>query len=556
MPALIQQLRDCSLNFAHRPALWVEDREYSYRELFEQADLIACQIQQLTTTDAVLVLSKKSFKGYAGILSCFLAGVTYIPLNDSFPTDKLVDIIQSSGCTTLLADPGCEESLLKLLQQLPDPLTVLVSGKTSNLSYAQGVHTLADNLDDNESVNECEASYANGHLQSTGSTKHCAKAEPVSNSHLAYLMFTSGSTGKPKGVPVSTQNLLSYLEHIRKLYDFTPYDRHSQFFEFTFDLSMHDIMVCWTSGGCLYAADGFAKLMPLHFASKHKLTVWFSVPSQVSAAQAVLKNKFFKQQLPDLRYSLFCGEALPASLARDWASVAPHSSIDNLYGPTEATIAYTWLRVDPDKHGECGIIPIGKPFGDNKIMVLDEQQRLVASSEIGQLYLYGPQVVAEYWQDPANTQKSFLNLAVDNSPQQAHLYCTGDLVSQSPSGELAFHGRADQQIKMRGYRIELQEIENKIRSLTGSQQVAVLAHPIGINGEVLGLAAFYDALGFNEHEMILLCRKVLPDYMIPSRGYNLAKFPHNTNGKVDRKALLTLAEQDEHDERQSTNITK
>jgi amino acid adenylation domain-containing protein len=529
MPALIQQLRECSLNFAHRPALWVEDREYSYRELFEQAELIAYQIQQLTDTDAVLVLSKKSFKGYAGILSCFLAGATYIPLNDSFPTEKLVDIIQSSGCTTLLADPSCEESLHRLLQQLPEPLTVLVSGcenitgKDINLKHT--VH----------------------YLDGDASQLHIRPA--LNDQALAYLMFTSGSTGKPKGVPVSTQNLLSYLEHIRKLYDFTPYDRHSQFFEFTFDLSMHDIMVCWTSGGCLYAADGFAKLMPLHFASKHKLTVWFSVPSQVSAAQAILKNKFFKQQLPDLRYSLFCGEALPASLARDWASIAPHSSIDNLYGPTEATIAYTCLRVEPDKLGEVNIVPIGKPFGDNKLMVLDEKLRLVAANEIGQLYLYGPQVVAEYWQDQANTQKSFISLAIDDSPEQMHLYCTGDLVSQSPTGELAFHGRADQQIKIRGYRIELQEIENKIRNLTGSQQVAVLAYPVDINGAVEGLVAFYDAPGFNEHEMILLCRKVLPDYMIPSKGHYLARFPHNANGKVDRKALLTLAEHDECNER-------
>ncbi|MCL2914492.1 amino acid adenylation domain-containing protein [Shewanella corallii] len=518
MSELTQALRLCAQRYAERPALWASSRHYSYSDLFSSAESTAARLQRMQPENGVLVLAKKSFEGFSAILACFLSGATYIPLNDSFPDSKLASIVQRSGTTMLLVDPECADRLQSLLPHIDASLKIICS---EHIELDTGNHSLI----------------SLGSLPGMGLFSQAGPAPEVSP---AYLMFTSGSTGQPKGVPISEQNLLNYLNHIHRLYDFNEYDRHSQFFEFTFDLSIHDLLVCWTSGGCLYAADEFARLMPIHFARKHRLTVWFSVPSLISHAQAVLKQQFHQLSLPSLRYTLLCGEALPARLALDWLTLAPNTLMDNLYGPTEATIAFTRQRVNQVAHSQLQIVPIGKPFGANRVEVVDENNQPVADGETGQLALIGPQIATGYWRDDTTTAKSFIKLQAANlDPCTAYL--TGDLVHKDEVGDLHFHGRMDHQIKIRGYRVELQEIETAISRITDIARITVTPYPLGEDGEVLGLIAFYLDTRLTELQVLNCCRQQLPDYMVPDRACCLTEFPLNANGKTDRHALLTIA---------------
>lgn len=523
--SLLSLLEDSWKKFPDNDALQVNADCYSYQRLFTAAKVIANQIQLLASeADSVLVYSKKSFIGYANILSCFFAQKTYIPVNHSFPVAKNCEIIQQSLATTMIVDPSCIEELTPILDHHESPLSILLVDVVeqdfdTSLWPQHNFYFLKSEFKDN--------------TQTTNQTKSMQKKP-------AYLLFTSGSTGKPKGVPISEENLLNYLENIHPLFDFNESDRFSQFFEFTFDLSIHDLFVCWSCGACLVAANEFAKLMPLHFAQRNELTIWFSVPSLVSSAQTILKHKFNELQLPTLRHSLFCGEALPSSLAKDWHEINPQSTIVNLYGPTEATIAFTHYRWNPTQPSDSPVVPIGKVFGSNKTYILDESLKPVSKGQQGQLFLAGPQLAAEYWQNTENTNASFKIIAVNGKTEI--IYQSGDLVSESNSGQINYHGRVDHQVQLRGYRVELQEIEHVIRQLTATNQVAVIPYPLSNEGEALGLVAFYTSRLIDVNQLQLEIASRLPDYMVPAEFLLEEKLPVNSNGKIDRIELQKRAQ--------------
>ncbi|VUD46775.1 Linear gramicidin synthase subunit B [Thalassocella blandensis] len=548
-------LQDSSNKFEGRPALHVAGQFYTYNDLFIAGNTIAnalieCQEQE-HQSQRVLVLTKKTFSGFAAICGCFLSGCTYVPINPGFPTQKLVDIALRSQANLIIADQSCIQELGKLLTALSQvDSSDLFKGKVLALDWQDADwNTLNENMQTAATYeNSILAIFSRDASQTGAHTEQHYSIVQASDS-LAYIMFTSGSTGIPKGVPVSQGNVISYINHIKALYNFNEYDRHSQFFEFTFDLSIHDLLVCWATGGCLFAADEFAKLMPLQFAAKHELTVWFSVPSQVSTAKSILKQKFYSISLPHLRYTLFCGEALPTATVKDWQKVAPNSHIDNLYGPTEATIAYTILRYQEAKHGALPVVPIGKPFAYNGFDIvapleLSQPDASAQTNPMGELCLTGPQVVEEYWQDKNATEKAFF-IRENEHPHhfKQKLYRTGDLVSKDEEGVLHYHGRCDHQIKIRGYRVELQEIEHRIRENSGSHHVAVVPFPNNKNSIAEKLIAFYSTCNVQQADIIKACQQNLPVYMVPDHFEALETLPLNSNGKIDRPSLAKLAEQ-------------
>jgi non-ribosomal peptide synthetase component F len=223
----------------------------------------------------------------------------------------------------------------------------------------------------------------------------------------AYLLFASGSTGTPKGVLISHQNVVAYLRTVLSRYRPRPDDLFTQLFDFSFDLSVHDMFVCWNSGACLYCPPAGALMSPGPFVRKHELTFWFSVPS--TAATMARLRMLAPGELASLRVSLFCGEALPAGLARMWRQAAPNSIIDNLYGPTEATIAITAYRAPDDGTfpGKGRVVPIGVPFPGQQAAVIDADGNLVADSEPGELWVGSSQVATGYWHLPEITAERF-----------------------------------------------------------------------------------------------------------------------------------------------------
>jgi acyl-coenzyme A synthetase/AMP-(fatty) acid ligase len=269
--------------------------------------------------------------------------------------------------------------------------------------------------------------------------------------------------------------------------------------------------------------------------------MWFSVPSvaMFMSGYRMLKPDSF----PSLRYSLFCGEPLSATLADEWQKAAPNSILENLYGPTEATIAisrYRWDSNTSPEECENGIVPIGWIFDKQRSTIIDPEQKPVPSGSTGELCLSGSQVTQGYLNNPEKTRSQYIKIS---ELGEDTWYRTGDLAKQDERGCLYYFGRIDNQVKILGHRVELDEVDAALREAYGSEMAVSIAWPIK-DGTATGIVAFVhgdqkpDESQIQEH-----CRKILPSYMVPKRIYFIDKLPLNANGKIDRLRLIEMLDE-------------
>ena len=524
--SLIDGFAESAKYFPLRPALVVDGQSFSYLTLQRMAGRIGSAILQYEHEPfpLVAVLAHRSATAYASILGILAAGRGYVPLNLKFPIERTRSMLSLSGCTVLVAGKESMEQLPKLLATVNRPLTVI--------------------LPDTSEANALPADFPRHRFMASTdiSTGYDFSFQPeVDPAAIAYLLFTSGSTGQPKGVPISQANVLSYVQYVCDRYDVNEGDSFSQEFDLTFDLSVHDMFVCWERGACLYCVPDRSVMAPTKFIREHQLTMWFSVPSVIGllAKMRLLSPDCF----PSLRCSLFCGEPFSATYARLWQQAAPNYIVENLYGPTETTIAISHYRWDKVRSpAEClnGIVPLGWIFERQRWSIVDAERNIVSAGGQGELCLAGSQVTSGYWDNPQRTQEQFVRLP---SKGETVWYRTGDLVKEDPNGCLYYLGRMDHQVKIRGYRVELQEIEAVLRRACGTEQVVAVAWPAK-NGSADGVVAFVSSVRALDPDPVLAyCGQVLPDYMVPRKIYRLDEIPLNTNGKIDRPRLVNLLEQ-------------
>ncbi len=512
--------------FPSHIALVVDGEGLTYLDLYRRASRIASAIIQHEQDPLPLVgvLAHRSVTAYASILGALATGKGYVPLNPKFPIERTRWMLLLSGVRVVVVGKEAFAQLPELLSEVNRPLAIILPDVADAGGLVARFHqhrfvSSADLSDEDSFPFERAASPAN----------------------IAYLLFTSGSTGKPKGVPISQLNVCCYLRNVCERYDLNEHDRFSQGFDLTFDLSVHDLFLSWEHGGCLFCLPEKSVLAPAAFIRKHRLTVWFSVPSVIGimAKLGVLQPNCF----PFLKYSLFCGEPLPASYASLWQEAAPNSVVENLYGPTETTIAiayYRWDRVTSPKECLNGIVPLGEIFAGQRFRIIDRDRNIVRTGDRGELCLSGSQVSRGYWKDPSKTEEQFIRL-VGGEPDR--WYRTGDLVKQGESGCLHYLGRIDHQAKIRGYRVELQEIEAVLRRACATDEVVSVPWPLR-DGNAAGVAAFISGVQALDRDYVLAyCRRFLPDFMIPREIYVLDLMPLNGNGKVDRKRLINLLEE-------------
>jgi D-alanine--poly(phosphoribitol) ligase subunit 1 len=505
-------------------ALWVKGDSFTYQELWESAAKVSLLLQSQKNQDLgthVAVFSHKSASAYVGVIASLVSGFNYVPLNPRFPAERNFKMVTATEAKVWIVDSRCLDEAKTLLEQSVESILVILPELESALglssAYPQHHFYYKEDLNkfDPQAWKEPNLSTKNG----------------------AYTLFTSGSTGIPKGVLVTHENVLSYLKNIHDLVQVSPGDRCTHLFDLTFDLSVHDMFVCWQGGGCLYVIPENAALFTGRFVQEHELTHWFSVPS----TGAVLKQMDMLESnaFPSLKSVLFCGEALSCPLARSFQQAAPNAILINLYGPTEATIAFTnyiWSEADQQNMTE-GTVPIGKPFKTQFVSIINDALQPVPG-EMGELCLGGDQVMPGYYKDSSLTAEKIISLP-DDTGAERRFYRTGDLVSWDEKLGLIFHGRVDRQVKIRGYRVELQEIENALRKILEIEHIAVIPVPVDVKDGYTGVVAYIanTTLKIDMSEVIELSRNYLPDYMVPQEIHLLKEFPLNSNGKVDYKAI-------------------
>jgi len=513
-------LRSCE-KFPDRPAIEVTGSQLSYSELGERARRLAATIQANARPGEVpltAVFGYRSHTAYAAVLGALMAGHGYVPLNRTFPIDRTRLMLEKSTCGTLVVDKESKSQLGELLRGLVTPMVILCP--------------------DRADATEVSAKLPAHRVVGANKLVEAERWFPpeVSPNAIAYLLFTSGSTGQPKGVMVSHANVLHYADYVTKRYGFTSNDRVSQTFDLTFDLSAHDMFVGWQSGACICCPSQKQLIKPGAFLNDSRLTVWFSVPSTAVFMRRLgeLKPGLY----PHLRLSLFCGEALPIEVVRDWSLAAPNSIIENIYGPTELTIgctAYRWENQTSPGECEQGIVPIGEPFKHMEALIVDEELREVAIGCEGELLMTGPQLSQGYWCDEAKTRGAFVSVA----GRSGTYYRTGDRVRRAAAHKpLIYLGRLDSQVKILGHRVELGEVEAVVRNLCGVAGVVAVAWPNSSNAD--GIELFLEAEKLDTELLMKQLKTKLPNYMVPRRIRTLARLPLNPNGKYDRKTLAGI----------------
>jgi amino acid adenylation domain-containing protein len=354
----------------------------------------------------------------------------------------------------------------------------------------------------------------------------------------AYVIYTSGSTGEPKGVEVPHLGLKNRLCWQQQAFNLQADDVVLHKTPYNFDVSVWELLWPLMIGAKLVIALPNAHKDPAAIAQlcqQTRVNVMHFVPSmlQVFIDEAEL-------ELPDLTLLICSGEALLASLAQKTLKQLPHTALYNLYGPTEASIDVSYYQCQADD--ESWQIPIGKPIANTCLYILDQQHNPLPSGAIGELYIAGSGLASGYLNRPQLNYERFIKAEIDGKVQR--LYRTGDLARWRMDGELEYLGRCDSQIKLRGLRIELAEIEALLSRHNAIEQAVVLAVPQE-QPEYLQACVTLNENGshLSQTDILQTLAEQLPDYMVPSSLVVVDKMPTNANGKTDRKQLakITLA---------------
>lgn len=496
--------------YSTQNALYTYNTYYTYNQLYSAASNITNMILNISNEkQPVIIMGSKSFFTHAGIIGTVMAGSYYTPLNETFPIERNIDIIKISNAQSIVIDIDDFKNYENILDSIDD-YNIICPEK--DLEYIT-------------------KRFPNHKVRCNGQSKQNIAAE---ENDAVYMLFTSGSTGIPKGIKISHYNLYNYIKAFTKRNSITDNDRFIQMNDLTFDLSVHSLFLSILHGACLYVPNNSEKINPVKFIYKHSITHALMVPSSITFMKKmrVLKEQFFCS----LKYLAFAGETLPFHDAILMAEVTPHAKLENIYGPTEATIACTYFEFDKDTKElpvYSGSMPIGNAYDGMNVELFDNNLNKIIDNSIGQIVLSGKQLAKGYVNNEEQTKEKFI--LINN---ELH-YLTGDL-GRKINGEIVFLGRNDSQVQIKGYRVEIFEIEHAISKINGIISNAVIPTPVG--------AATYEST-----TAFLVCDKnidtdivkanlvkKLPNYMVPNKYIILDSMPLNSNGKIDRNQLKKI----------------
>jgi amino acid adenylation domain-containing protein len=516
---LFQAVDNAAEKTPNAPAIRYNGIDMTYGELSRRSSSLAQVLVDhgLKRGDRVGIYMNKSTESAVALYGIMKAGGAYVPLDPFAPESRTAYVIKDCGIRQLVTDDARISSLKQ------------INAEGSSLEHIIGVK------------------------KDAGLPIECIPWDdvytapftlPISNlteQDLAYILYTSGSTGVPKGIMHTHRSGLSFAEWGAKTYSLTSSDRLSNHAPLHFDLSTFDFFAAAIAGATTVIIPEALTKFPANmarFIQEEKITVWYSVP--FALIQLVLHGKLSSRDYSALRWVLFAGEVFPTKHLRQLVALLPHVRFSNLYGPTETNVC-TFYIVDQLPEDPNETIPIGKPCENVEDLVVDLDDKSVSAGEVGELLIRGGVVMKGYWGQPEKTQKGFFRRPVFDQFEDL-FYRTGDLVYLDSDGNYRYLGRKDRQIKTRGYRVELDEVEVALLSHNGVEEAAVYSVPDG-NASNLIEAAVILKKGSDLFESDLIGHLTgrLPSYAIPVRIDILSSFPRTSTGKIDRRELQALA---------------
>lgn len=461
----------------------------SYGELEARANRVANALRQAGAGPGqfVGIWMTRSLDLHVALLGILKSGAAYIPFDADAPPDRIAECLEDCAAKIVIVDGVTAGKLSGALPAQVERLPVLL---------ARSLDTTAPDL----------------------------RADGVTPADPAYAIYTSGSTGKPKGIVIEHRNICHYLRSANIVYGMTGDDVAFQGASIAFDLSLEEIFIPYLVGATLWVASpqvlGEVDRLPAVMAQAG-ITVLDTVPTLLA---------MMPQDIPSLRIIILGGEACPPSVRQRWCK--PGRKVFNSYGPTEATVVATVDEVTADAP-----VTIGGPIPNYTCYVVDEQIQLVPPGTEGELLIGGPGVARGYLKRPDLTAEKFIPNPFGGDAGDPVLYRSGDAVSLTPDGRLLFHGRIDDQVKLRGFRLELGEIEARMSGLPGiAQNAVVLRRDDGID-RLVAFVVLETGAALDRPAVRAALKETLPPYMVPSHFEEVAILPRLTSGKTDRKAL-------------------
>ncbi len=515
----------------HATAFTLEGRSLRYGELDARANQLAHHLRArgVGTGTLVALYVERSLEMVVGILGILKAGAAYVPMDPTYPADRVAFMLQDSAAPLLLTEDDLLAKLLASNAQVSSPT----------------LQTICLDADWPEIARE----------KTTDPNVAVAATSP------AYVIYTSGSTGQPKGVVVSHYNVLRLFAATQAWYNFDASDVWTLFHSYAFDFSVWELWGALLYGGRLVLVpywvsrtpDAFYKLLV-----DEKVTVLNQTPSAfrqlIQAETAVIREQSALSHASppalDLRCVIFGGEALELQSLRPWFERHgdQRPQLVNMYGITETTVHVTYRPISLDDLASASGSVIGQAIPDLDLYVLDGNLEPVPVGVPGELHVGGAGVALGYLNRPTLTEERFIPDPFGTAPD-ARLYKSGDLVRYLPDGDLEYLGRIDQQVKIRGFRIELGEIEALLAQHPMVRDVAVLARAKKTADEPADeqwLVAYLVGDGANNPSVADLrsfLQTQLPDYMVPAAFVWLDALPLTANGKLDRRALPAPADE-------------
>jgi amino acid adenylation domain-containing protein len=466
-----------------------EDQSLTYNELNRRANRLAHRLQKLEVGPETVVgiMVERSLEMVAGLLGVLKAGGAYLPLDPTYPPERLAFMLADSQASVLLTQAH-------LVERLPAH-----AGQTVRL----------------------DADWAEIAQESDENPLSQATADD-----LAYVIYTSGSTGRPKGVLLRHRGLCNLVNAQTRAFGVGADSRVMQFASFSFDASVSEVFMALLTGATLYLArqEVLASVPDLlQFLRDRAITTVTLPPSVLRVLPA--------EELPALATVIAAGEACTPDLVARWAA---GRDFFNAYGPTETTVCASMYRCEEN---DAASPPIGRPIANTELYVLDRNMQPVPVGVPGELHVGGVSLARGYLHRPEMTEDKFVPhpFSEDSS---ARLYKTGDLVRYRADGNVEFLGRIDHQVKVRGFRIELGEVEGVLGRHAGLREAVVVAREdVAGDKRLVAYVAPVAESAPTVGELRGFLRQTLPEYMVPSAVVYLEALPLSPSGKVDRSAL-------------------
>ncbi|GER91651.1 hypothetical protein KDW_58130 [Dictyobacter vulcani] len=481
-----------------------EHATLNYGELNKRANQIARYLRQIGVGPEVHVglCVERSLELLIGVLAILKAGGTYVPLDPTYPPERLAYILEDAEISVLLTQ-----------QHLKDNLPTISE-------YVIGLDAIEPllSLEPGENL-----------------------VNLVQPENGAYIIYTSGSTGKPKGVVVSHANVVRLFSATEQEYHFDQHDVWTLFHSYAFDFSVWEIWGPLLYGGKLVVIPFWISRSPELFYQllhTHKVTVLNQTPSAFNQLIQIEHTVENRRPLA-LRLVIFGGEALELQSLRPWFDVHgdQQPQLINMYGITETTVHVTYRRIQANDLLEGTGSLIGVPISDLHVLIMDQYGRPLPTGVAGEMYVGGAGLARGYLNRPELTAQRFVPHPFSAEPG-ARLYRSGDLARRLPNGDLEYLGRIDHQVKIRGFRIELGEIEAAIGSHSAVHENVVLARESRAGSkQLVGYVVLRPTSSLTQEELQTYLQEKLPHYMVPTTVVFLPELPLNHNGKVNRRAL-------------------